>query len=688
MRLQTLLITLIIAVPFLLLGQVKLEPGFELLERGQFAQAERFFASALKQEPQNKTAIICYGRAVGLNGAPRKALTIFSELQQQFPNDQEVQLNLAEAMMWGKNYSQAEQLYNELLKLVPSDFTANLGAANARAGQKNYTAALPFIEEALLIQPGNTNALISKKFILLGMASQEKETWKYDTAHQRLDRVEALFPGDKDARLLRADLYLSDQQYRQAQSVYKNMVQDSIELVRAFNGLSYTSVLLKKNKEALAFAKKAVTHSKLLKSDSIQRISAGIQLVNALALNRRFKEAFEELDAMEEELGPALPISLAEARLKVWNRDFKEGELAYDSLLLDYPNSFDLLMGMVDVKRARHQLDDALDYLEQAREILPNQPDAFRLWQELSLSDQAALQIGGSYLKDSGGNIGQGLSARFEAGRFGNFQPFLQVEDWQAFQEGSSDKAKQQTLQAGTKVQLNSDMNARLMGGTTKYLNEEAVQQNAFRGEVGLNFLLGKYHNFDVALSRDLHNYTADLVRNGITRDHLVLTYNFASASRLGLYAQYIRTAQSDGNKRDLVFASLYFKVLEAPLLKVGVNYNTFGFERQESERYFSPTNSTASELFVQLASDQSSRKKWFYQAFAAFGIQRVSINDPQQTNRFEFLLGHRLASNFEIRAHYQTGNTAQSSISGYAYQRASLQLRYQFPVSASTSLE
>ena len=50
-----------------------MDTGFQYLESGEFAQAETFFSNILEQFPDNKTAKLCYGRAVGLNGNPQKA---------------------------------------------------------------------------------------------------------------------------------------------------------------------------------------------------------------------------------------------------------------------------------------------------------------------------------------------------------------------------------------------------------------------------------------------------------------------------------------------------------------------------------------------------------------------------------------------------------------------------------------
>ena len=42
-----------------------MQEGFTYLEKGDFAKAETFFASVLKEYPDNKTARLCYARAIG-----------------------------------------------------------------------------------------------------------------------------------------------------------------------------------------------------------------------------------------------------------------------------------------------------------------------------------------------------------------------------------------------------------------------------------------------------------------------------------------------------------------------------------------------------------------------------------------------------------------------------------------------
>ena len=94
-----------------ILAQKDMQPGFLLLENGQFQEAETFFKSILESEPENKTAKICYGRAVGLNGAPEKANTFFSRLVHEYPNDFEIAINYNESFLWAKDYEIAKPLY-------------------------------------------------------------------------------------------------------------------------------------------------------------------------------------------------------------------------------------------------------------------------------------------------------------------------------------------------------------------------------------------------------------------------------------------------------------------------------------------------------------------------------------------------------------------------------------------------
>jgi tetratricopeptide (TPR) repeat protein len=96
--------------------------GFEMLEKGNFNEAEQFFTVILNDFPTNKTAKICYARALGLSSNPNEALILFKSLQETYPNDLEIDLNYAEALLWNKKFDEAKIFYDDLVKKNPDNF--------------------------------------------------------------------------------------------------------------------------------------------------------------------------------------------------------------------------------------------------------------------------------------------------------------------------------------------------------------------------------------------------------------------------------------------------------------------------------------------------------------------------------------------------------------------------------------
>ena len=178
MKTKLIVITSCLATLFAF-GQGPMDPGFRMLETGDFESAEVFFDSYLEKEPKNKTALICYGRAVGLNGKPNNASNLFESLLKEYPEDLEIQLNLYESYLWGEAYDKAKGHYKALVAENPNNFSALLGFANTLSNLKQFEEALYYINKALQVKPENTSARTSRKYIRLGMANQLATEKKY-----------------------------------------------------------------------------------------------------------------------------------------------------------------------------------------------------------------------------------------------------------------------------------------------------------------------------------------------------------------------------------------------------------------------------------------------------------------------------------------------------------------------------
>ena len=114
MKNKTILILALLFSPFFCFSQ-EMKTGFTYLETGKYEKADVFFKQILEEYPDNKTAKLCYGRAVGLSGNPQQATQIFTELLEKYPNDFEVKLNYGESLLWNKNFEAAEIYYQKLI---------------------------------------------------------------------------------------------------------------------------------------------------------------------------------------------------------------------------------------------------------------------------------------------------------------------------------------------------------------------------------------------------------------------------------------------------------------------------------------------------------------------------------------------------------------------------------------------
>ncbi|HTI92120.1 MAG TPA: hypothetical protein VL727_16110 [Puia sp.] len=99
-------------------GQDTLKTGFSKLETGKSKEATIFFRDYLQKDPDNRTVLLCYGRATGLAGNVSEAKGIFQRLEERYPGDFEIGLNAAEAFMWEKDFKSGKQTYAELIHIT------------------------------------------------------------------------------------------------------------------------------------------------------------------------------------------------------------------------------------------------------------------------------------------------------------------------------------------------------------------------------------------------------------------------------------------------------------------------------------------------------------------------------------------------------------------------------------------
>ncbi len=397
------LLILLLLMPTLMFSQ-NMQSGFSNLEKGEFDQAEIFFNTILKDYPQNKTARLCYARAVGLNKDPQKALALFTTLRAEFPDDLEIKLNYAESLLWNKKFDDAKLFYKVLVTDYETNFVAHLGYANTLSNLKEYNDALQQVNRALEISPGNQGALVSRKYIKLGYANDKVSDKEYEKADRFYDEILTDFPGDKETLLNKANLYLITKNISKGKDTYALLSKDNPIL--ALNGLSLLEHLDGKEKKALEYSNKAL--GELNSSIPIELVKQTQErYVQALIWNKKYTPAADKIDELIKKYPNENWVLSLAATLAIYRSEFNNSISNYSEILENDSKSFDGNLGIANAFYASGKTDDAIKAVYQTLEIFKKQNDATNFLNKIKEEFSPYLEEKISYSFDNGNNTAQ-----------------------------------------------------------------------------------------------------------------------------------------------------------------------------------------------------------------------------------------------------------------------------------------
>ncbi len=645
-----------------------MQAGFDLLNNQSYTEAEAFFEKIIIKFPENKTAKICYARAVGLGGDPILAKKQFQELDELYSDDIEIKLNLAEANMWSKEYKAASVIYQWVLDRAPDNFTANLGMANAQSAQLKNVEALNYIKQALSIDPKNESAKTSKKYIYLALADRQRNSFNFKSSLKLLDSVLVLFPNDREAILNKAITYLWMDKPNSSAKEYQILLDKEIAVFDALMGLSYCATLLSNKKKALQYADEAIVYAEENSLAESIRTRANINKVNCIGIKGDLKSAFQSLEEYNKKSDDIRTFQLAKARLLVWDGKLEEGLLSYEKLNELYPEDFEILMGMADAHRALKSNTKAIQYIDEALLVQKSQPDALRLREELLSESNPFFTASGYKSTDIANNKNTGLTARFEFGSIDKLRSYVDLKLMTLSNEEPLQRAAQYILTYGAHYRFNSKIRINAQVQPTLATDNNDFRKTNLLFNMGIEYKLSKNNLFAYNFQQEAHNFNVDLLKSGIIMNHHKFSYSLNTRYKLGLYTQFILTPQSDKNTRRLMFASLYYNILTKPLLQTGINYTNIGFAEQKPSLYFSPKNYNAYEGFIKLNNFNSKRSKVLYNFMCAYGIQFTEDTEESNSLRIEADLGYKVIKRISLLAYYRYSSSASSTAVGFTW--------------------
>ncbi len=664
---------LLFLITFAGFSQDALQEGFQLLETGRFEKAEDFFDSYLKEDPQNKTAQICYGRAVGLSGEPKRANNLFSGLLQNYPNDFEIQINYNESFLWDKQYQKAKPLYAALVEAYPTNFGAVLGYANTLSNLKEYEDALKWVQKALALQPGNESALVSKKYMRLGYANELINAQEYGKGKAILQEIFADFPEDKEALLNLANVYLITKEIDQAKKTYKRYATSPKDSITALNGIALAEHIGEKDKIALKVATTAKTKVVRFKDVELTERTYD-RYVQALIWNRKFGEARRTIDSLSTTYPDRDWILALNATLGMYTGDFKKSIKNYDALLKKDSASFDGNLGKANALFASDWIIPAYQAAFKTLEIYKNQKDALGFIEKLNVQYTPSVEEHAGYTFDNGNNTAFFTNTTASLAASTKLSTTISYQYRTTENTVTGNKANSHVLLAGLQYKLFPKTRVKtIFGVNNARFMEDAYTQPVFN--IKLLSQPFKLQNLELGYQREVQNFNADLIEREIVMNHYGLNYNLGTNFNLGWYTQLMHTQQTDDNVRNLLFTSLYYNLFRKPALKMGVNYQYLGFQDQLPTIYFSPEQYRAVEVFADVRG--KIKEGTVYRASAATGLQQVE-EDPRTTIfRAEAGVQHQFSKRLSGDIYGKYSNIASATAAGFEFTELGFKLKW-----------
>lgn len=652
-----------------------MKKGFSQLEKGDFAQAEVFFKEILKEYPENKTARLCYARAIGLNNQADKALENFIQLKKEYPGDLEIELNYAESLLWNKKFAEAKVFYSELVKNNPTNFVAHLGFANTLSNLKEYPEALSNVNKALMLSPANPGALISRKYIKLGYAYQHVNEKKFDQAATYYDEILVDFPLDKETLMNKANMYLITKEISKGNDVYHLLEKD--HPVIALNGLSLLAHIGTHEKEALQLATTSLAKSQTIDDVSLKKQTQE-RYVQALIWNKKYKEAASVIqDLMVKYPNENWVLSLA-ATLAIYKSNFPESITHYEQILKNDSKSFDGNLGIANAYKASGKISLALQAANTTLEIFNNQGDALNFIKKIKEDYTPFLEEKLSYSFDNGNNTAIASRTLISVPLSTKWTTNATYQYRKTENSVTAANAISNDFLLGVTYQFHPKINYTFEAGINS-ANSSTTSYNQVLIHTYFKIKPLKLQDLEVGYKREVQNFNSDLIDKQIATNNYYLNYNLSTNFNFGWFTQYFYTTQTDDNARNLLFTSFYYNFMSNPVVKGGLNYQYIAFKNQVPTDYFSPSKFNAVEIFLEILKDESSSKvkSWFYNANVATGYQFIENNEKQLTYRVQAKLGYKFSDRLLANLYGTKSNIASVSVAGFTYTEMGLRFKW-----------
>lgn len=649
--------------------------GFSNLEKGEFDKAEVFFENILKDYPKNKTARLCYARAIGLNQQAEKALNLFIDLKKEYPGDLEIELNYAESLLWNKKFDEAKVFYSGLVERNPDNFVGHLGYANTLSNLKEFKEALFQVNKALEISPGNPGPLVSRKYIKLGYANQKVNEKSYTEAETFYNEILIDFPNDKETLLNKANLYLITKNISKGKETYNTIAQN--DPIIALNGLSLIEHIDGKDKKALALSEEAI---KKVNNNTDENLIKQTQerYVQALIWNKKYTLAEQKITELNTKYANQNWLLALSATLAIYRSDFKDSIQYYSTILGNDSKSFDGNLGIANAYYASGEISKAYRAANTTLEIFNNQGDAINFIKKLKEEFTPYLEEKLSYTFDNGNNTAIATRTLISVPISTKWTINTTYQYRKTENTVTNVNAKTTDFLAGIEYKFHPKISYTIdLGASSANSNSTSYTQALISTYFKLKPV--KLQDLEVGYKREIQNFNSDLISKEIAVNNYYFNYNLGTNFNFGWFTQYFYSSQTDNNKRNLLFTSFYYNFKANPVIKGGLNYQYISYKNRVPTDYFSPKKFNAVELFLEILKDEKIAKvnSWYYNANMATGYQFIEDDSKQWTYRIQAKVGYKFSDRLIANIYGTRSNIASATAAGFTFNEFGLRIKW-----------
>jgi len=445
--------------------------------------------------------------------------------------------------------------------------------------------------------------------------------------------------------------------------------------------------------------------------------TARICHARAVGLGGKVESALDLFIELKADYSDDFEIQLNLAEAYLWNNKPQEAKIVYNALLSQEPENFVANLGYANAHAALRDHDTALHYIEKALIAQPLNAGAHNSKKHIMIAKAYALYKNGAYdtashwlakveqiepgnenaidirqqieqklrtvvtaqyssSADAGGNrsLVKQLDASFNLTNRHRLSVMAQLIEGYYKNEKA---ARQQSIFISDQYLLNKTISLQLGTGVSASKSGD-MDLNRALVKGGIELFLSERWYSKAEYTSEVHNYSVDLIKSDILMRHYSMANNYQLTKKLGFYVNGVYSTQSDNNSRKLFYSSLYYSLVDSPLVRLGVNYNYFEFEEQR-ENYFSPESYQLGECFMLIDNGQSA-SKLKYKLQVSFGAQKVENQSYQAISRIEAKTRYDFANGLSVSVKYLTNSAAAATAIGeYIYNEWSVSLSHQF---------